>query len=124
MLNKLMMDDGLPGEETFLVNATSISTGGLSITIPKGISVVKAYIKNTYSDSTGDGGSGTSSLWNKNSKKVWLSGPESGSCTVYVGVTENKSYSLYFYEVNIDIQQFSISYSASINRQTPTVTDY
>jgi hypothetical protein len=124
MLNKLMMADGLPSEETFLVNETSISAGLLQITIPKGVSVVKTYIKNTYSDWTGDGSSGSSVLYTHDGRKVWLNGPESGSCTVYVGVSENKTYSLCFYCVNIDIQKFTISYSASINRQTPTVTDY
>ncbi len=125
MLSKLIMGGGgLPSEETFLVNKTYISTGNLSITIPKGVSVVKVYIKNTYTDWSGDGAYGTSSLWNRSSSKVWLVGPDSGSCTVYVGVSENKTYSLRFYCINIDIQKFTISYSASINRQTPTVTDY
>ena len=124
MLNELMMDDGLPGEETFLINKNYISTGFFTVTIPEGVKVVKAYIKNTYSDWTGDGNIGTSSLWNKRSRKVWFDGPSDGSCTVYVGVSANQTYTLYFYCVNIDIQKFSISYSASINQQTPTVTDY
>ncbi len=124
MLNKLMMDDGLPSEETFLVNATSAPNRYFSIAIPKGVRVVKVYIKNTYSDWTGDGASGTSSLTNRESWKQWLDGPSDGSCTVYVGVSENKSYSLWFYHLNIDVLKFSISYSASINQQTPSVTDY
>ena len=124
MLNKLMMDDGLPGEETFLINTNYRPSRTFNVTIPDGVKVLKAYIKNEYADSTGDGNIGTSSLWNNSSQKTWLDGPSDGSCTVYVGVSANKTYTLYFYCVNIDIHNFSISYSASINQQTPSVTDY
>lgn len=124
MLNKLMMAGGLPSEETFLVNLTTNPNRYFSITIPKGVRVVKVYIKNDYTDWSGDGAWGTSSLTNRDTWEQWLDGPSDGSCTVYVGVSENKTYSLWFYHLNIDVLKFTISYSASINRQTPTVTDY
>lgn len=72
MLNKLMMDDGLPGEETFLINTNYRPSRTFNVTIPDGVKVVKAYIKNEYADSTGDGNIGTSSLWNNSSKKHGL----------------------------------------------------
>ncbi len=128
MLSKLIMGGGgLPSEETFLVNKTSISNGRLTIEIPKNVKVLKVYTKGYY-DSYGDNNAnGYSLLYNKANRTNWqsISGYlATEAATTYIGVTAGKQYSLYMLSEGATIQKFTISYSASINRQTPTVTDY
>lgn len=127
MLSKLIMGGGgLPSEETFLVNKTSMS-GNLTIEIPKNVKVLKVYTKGKY-DSYGENDlDGYSRLSNKANRTVWqlIAGHDvTIDVTTYIGVTAGKQYSLYMLFQSATIQNFTISYSASINRETPTVTDY
>ena len=68
-------------------------------------------------------------VYSVNSKKYWLSvwNYESAIDTWYVGVTSNKSYTLKLStdsETGAESGSVTISYSQSINNQTPKVTDY
>ncbi len=127
MLSKLIMGgDGLPSEETFLVNETS-RPGNLTIEIPKNVKVLKVYTKGYYRYYGEDDYNGYSRLYNRANYTVWqlISGyVVTKAATTYIGVTAGKQYSLYMDYRAADIQNFTISYSAAINQQTPTVTDY
>lgn len=127
MLSKLIMGGGgLPSEETFLVNKTSMS-GNLTIEIPKNVKVLKVYTKGYYKYYGENDYDGYSRLYNKANRTVWqLIGGYvvTKDATTYIGVTAGKQYSLYMLSQGATIQKFTVSYSASINRQTPTVTDY
>ena len=68
-------------------------------------------------------------VYSVNSKKYWLSvyNYEYASDIWYVGVTPNKSYTLKLStssETGTESGSVVISYSQSINNQTPKVTDY
>ncbi len=128
MLSKLIMGGGgLPSEETFLVNKTSISNGRLTIEIPKNVKVLKVYTKGYYTSYGENDYNGYSTLYNRVTSTEWqlISGyVVTKDATTYIGVTAGKQYSLYMEYRGATMQAFTISYSASINRQTPTVTDY
>ena len=68
-------------------------------------------------------------VYSVNGKKYWLSvyNYEYASDIWYVGVTPNKSYTLKLStdsETGTESGSVTISYSQSINNQTPKVTDY
>lgn len=68
-------------------------------------------------------------VYSVNGKKYWLSlwDHESAYDIWYVGVTPNKSYTLKLStdsETGTESGSVTISYSQSINNQTPKVTDY
>lgn len=68
-------------------------------------------------------------VYSVNSKKYWLSvyNYEYAYDIWYVGVTPNKSYTLKLStdsETGTESGSVTISYSQSINNQTPKVTDY
>lgn len=68
-------------------------------------------------------------VYSVNGKKYWLSlwGYEDAYDIWYVGVTPNKSYTLKLStdsETGTESGSVTISYSQSINNQTPKVTDY
>mgnify|MGYP002907582286 FL=1 len=97
----------------------------VTITVPAGVKVLKV-----------DGGvfhehEGEVSLdvYSINGKKYWLLlwGYKTVSDIWYVGVTPNKSYTLKLSsssETGAESGSVTISYSQSINNQTPKVTDY
>ena len=102
----------LPSSETFLYAGDADST---TITIPAGVNVVKAY--------AGRGqGNPYMQLYHDNNV-LW-----SGGVITYVGVTPNKSYKLLYVgpleDPSVSYIYWYVSYSSSINQQTPSVTDY
>ncbi len=127
MLSKLIMGgSGLPSEETFLVNKISIPRD-FTIEIPKNVKVLKVYTKGYYTSYGENAYNGYSMLYNRASSTEWqqIEGNyATKDATTYIGVTAGKQYSLHGSSSAATIQKFTISYSASINRQTPTVTDY
>ena len=102
----------LPSSETFLYAGNANST---TITIPAGVNVVKAY--------AGRGqGNPYMQLYHDNNV-LWSDG-----VITYVGVTLNKSYTLLYVgpleDPSVSYIYWYVSYSSSINQQTPSVTDY
>lgn len=102
----------LPSSETFLYAGNANST---TITIPAGVNVVKAY--------AGRGqGNPYMQLYHDNNV-LWSDG-----VITYVGVTPNKSYTLLYVgpleDPAVSYIYWYVSYSSSINQQTPSVTDY
>ena len=102
----------LPSSETFLYAGDAYSA---TITIPAGVNVVKAYagrgIGNPYMQ-----------LYHDNNV-LWSDG-----VITYVGVTPNKSYKLLYVgpleDPGVAHTYWYVSYSSTINQQTPSVTDY
>lgn len=134
-LRNLMMGGGtqcLPSEETVLWEIDVYNQELTSITIPNGVKVLKVEMfvledsgeqwaaASLYSYDTADTGN----------YKTWLDvnleyGGETDEVR-YIGVTPSKTYNLLAnigYEVGA-MATITISYSASINQQTPKVTDY
>ena len=118
------LEASVPTTETRLLSTMDVNTT-VTITVPAGVRVLKV---------TGDvdhEGEGEVALdvYSVNSKKYWLSvfNYESAIDTWYVGVTSNKSYTLKLStssETGTESGTVTISYSQSINNQTPKVTDY
>ncbi|WP_337648410.1 hypothetical protein [Phascolarctobacterium faecium] len=102
----------LPSSETFLYAGDADSA---TITIPAGVNVVKAY--------AGRGnGNPYMQLYHDNNV-LWSDG-----VITYVGVTPNKSYKLLYVgpieDPGVAHIYWYVSYSSTINQQTPSVTDY
>ena len=118
------LEASVPTTETRLLSTVDVNTT-VTITVPAGVRVLKV---------TGDvchehEGEVALDVYSVNSKKYWLSvwNYESGIDTWYVGVTSNKSYTLKLStssETGTESGSVTISYSQSINNQTPKVTDY
>lgn len=113
----------LPDKETFIYN--EYGSVSLNFTVPTGVSVLKVIY--VCYDSFG---STQGSLHNSVTNIMWHLANTSSSATdtFYVGVTPGKKYELYSIVSSSSDEGYdeycSISYSASINQQTPTVTDY
>lgn len=113
----------LPETETFIYN--QYDAVQVEFKVPAGVSVLKVIY--TCYDSFG---STQGSLHNRVTNIMWhLSNTGSSATdTFYVGVTPGKKYELYSIVSSSSDEGYdeycSISYSASINHQTPTVTDY
>lgn len=113
----------LPDKETFIYN--EYGPVNLNFTVPTGVNVLKVLYScyDAYGSTQGE-------LRNSITNVMWhLSEPSiSSSDTFYVGVTPGKKYSLCSFVSSSSEEGYdeycSISYSASINQQTPTVTDY
>ena len=118
------LEASVPTTETRLLSTMDVNTT-VTITVPAGVRVLKV---------TGDvyhehEGKVALDVYSVNSKKYWLSvwNYESAIDTWYVGVTSNKSYTLKLStssETGTESGSVTISYSQSINNQTPKVTDY
>lgn len=118
------LEASVPTTETILLSTEEVYTT-VTITVPAGVRVLKV---------TGDvyhehEGAVYLDVYSVNGKKYWLSvyGYESAIDTWYVGVTPNKSYTLELStgsETGTESGGVVISYSQSINNQTPRVTDY
>lgn len=118
------LEANVPTTETRLLSTMDVNRT-VTITVPAGVRVLKV---------TGDvfhehEGEVALDVYSVNSKKYWLSvyNYEYASDIWYVGVTPNKSYTLKLRtssETNTESGSVVISYSQSINNQTPKVTDY
>ena len=118
------LEASVPTTETRLLSTMDVNTT-VTITVPAGVKVLKVS-GNVYHEHEGEV---ALDVYSVNSKKYWLSvyNYEYASDIWYVGVTPNKSYTLKLStdsETDTESGSVTISYSQSINNQTPKVTDY
>lgn len=118
------LEASVPTTETRLLSTMDVNTT-VTITVPAGVKVLKVE-GDVYHEHEG---SVALDVYSVNSKKYWLSvyNYEDASDIWYVGVTPNKSYTLKLStdsETGTESGSVTISYSQSINNQTPKVTDY
>lgn len=118
------LEASVPTTETSLLSIMDANTT-VTITVPAGVKVLKVS-GDVYHEHEGEV---ALDVYSVNSKKYWLSVYNYGyaSDIWYVGVTPNKSYTLKLStdsETGTESGGVTISYSQSINNQTPKVTDY
>lgn len=118
------LEASVPTTETRLLSTMDVNTT-VTITVPAGVKVLKVS-GDVYHEHEGEV---ALDVYSVNSKKYWLSvyNYEYASDMWYVGVTPNKSYTLKLStdsETGTESGSVTISYSQSINNQTPKVTDY
>jgi hypothetical protein len=118
------LEASVPTTETRLLSTMDVNTT-VTITVPAGVKVLKVS-GDVYHEHEGEV---ALDVYSVNSKKYWLSvyNYEYASDIWYVGVTPNKSYTLKLStdsETGTESGSVTISYSQSINNQTPKVTDY
>ena len=118
------LEASVPTTETRLLRTMDMNTT-VTITVPAGVRVLKVA-GDVYHEHEGEV---ALDVYSVNSKKYWLSvyNYEYASDIWYVGVTPNKSYTLKlstYSETGTESGSVVISYSQSINNQTPKVTDY
>lgn len=118
------LEASVPTTETRLLSIIDANTT-VTITVPAGVKVLKVE-GDVYNEHEGEV---ALDVYSVNSKKYWLSvyNHECASDIWYVGVTPNKSYTLKLStdsETGTESGSVTISYSQSINNQTPKVTDY
>lgn len=118
------LEASVPTTETRLLSTMDVNTT-VTITVPAGVKVLKVS-GDVYHEHEGEV---ALDVYSVNSKKYWLSVYNYGyaSDIWYVGVTPNKSYTLKLStdsETDTESGSVTISYSQSINNQTPKVTDY
>lgn len=118
------LEASVPTTETRLLSTMDVYTT-VTITVPAGVKVLKVSGDVDHEHE----GVVTLDVYSVNSKKYWLSVYDYGyaSDIWYVGVTPNKSYTLKLStdsETGTESGSVTISYSQSINNQTPKVTDY
>lgn len=118
------LEASVPTTETRLLSTMDVNTT-VTITVPAGVKVLKVD-GGVYHEGEGEV---ALDVYSVNGKKYWLSllGYEDADDITYVGVTPNKSYTLKLStssETGTESGSVTISYSQSINNQTPKVTDY
>lgn len=118
------LEASVPTTETILLSTVDMNTT-VTITVPAGVKVLKVE-GDVYHEHEGEV---VLDVYSVNGKKYWLSllNYESAYGIWYVGVTPNKSYTLKLStgsETGTESGGVTISYSQSINNQTPKVTDY
>lgn len=118
------LEASVPTTETRLLSTIDVYIT-VTITVPAGVKVLKVE-GDVYHEHEGEV---ALDVYSVNSKKYWLSlyNYEYASDIWYVGVTPNKSYTLKLStssETGTESGSVVISYSQSINNQTPKVTDY
>lgn len=118
------LEASVPTTETRLLSTMDVNTT-VTITVPAGVKVLKVD-GGVYHEHEGEV---ALDVYSVNSKKYWLSvyNYKYASDIWYVGVTPNKSYTLKLStdsETGTESGSVTISYSQSINNQTPKVTDY
>lgn len=118
------LEASVPTTETRLLSTMDVNTT-VTITVPAGVKVLKVE-GDVYHAHEGEV---ALDVYSVNGKKYWLSlwGYEDAYDIWYVGVTPNKSYTLKLStdsETGTESGSVTISYSQSINNQTPKVTDY
>lgn len=114
----------VPTKETYLLDTYEWYQPRI-ITVPAGVNVLRVYADIFHE------GEGYVALdvYSVTGSKYWLSiyGYEDMAGAKYVGVTPNKSYTLSLAassETGTESFTVQVSYSQSINNQTPSVTDY
>ena len=118
------LEASVPTTETSLLSTRDVNTT-VTITVPAGVKVLKVE-GDVYHEHEGEV---ALDVYSVNGKKYWLSLWSYGEAydIWYVGVTPNKSYTLKLStssETGTESGSVNISYSQSINNQTPKVTDY
>lgn len=118
------LEASVPTTETRLLSTVDVSTT-VTITVPAGVKVLKVEGDVSHEHE----GEVDLEVYSVNGKKYWLSlwDYENAYDIWYVGVTPNKSYTLKLStssESGTESGSVTISYSQSINNQTPRVTDY
>lgn len=118
------LEASVPTTETSLLSIIDANTT-VTITVPAGVKVLKVE-GDVYHEHEGEV---ALHVYSVNGKKYWLSllDYESAYDSRYIGVTPNKSYTLKLStssETGAESGSVTISYSQSINNQTPSVTDY
>ena len=118
------LEANAPTTETILLNTGDVNRT-VTITVPAGVKVLKVAgdVSHEHEREVYLG------VYSVNGKKYWLSlwDYEHAYDIWYVGVTPNKSYTLKLStgsETGTESGSVTISYSQSINNQTPKVTDY
>ena len=118
------LEASVPTTETRLLSTMDVNTT-VTITVPAGVKVLKVEgcVHHEHE------GEVALDVYSVNGKKYWLSvyNYEYANDIWYVGVTPNKSYTLKLStdsETGTESGSVVISYSQSINNQTPKVTDY
>ena len=118
------LEASVPTTETRLLSTMDVNRT-VTITVPAGVRVLKVA-GDVFHEHEGEV---ALDVYSVNSKKYWLSlwDYENAYDIWYVGVTPNKSYTLKLStdsETGTESGSVTISYSQSINNQTPKVTDY
>lgn len=118
------LEASVPTTETRLLSTVDVNTT-VTITVPAGVKVLKVEGDVSHEHE----GEVALDVYSVNGKKYWLSLWDYGNTydIWYVGVTPNKSYTLKLStssETGTESGSVVISYSQSINNQTPKVTDY
>lgn len=118
------LEASVPTTETRLLSTMDVNTT-VTITVPAGVKVLKVG-GDVYHEGEGEV---ALDVYSVNGKKYWLSLWDYNNAydITYVGVTPNKSYTLKLStssETGTESGSVTISYSQSINNQTPKVTDY
>lgn len=118
------LEASVPTTETILLGTMDVNTT-VTITVPAGVKVLKVDGAISHENE----GEVALDVYSVNGKKYWLSAYnyEYAHVIRYVGVTPNKSYTLElssYSETGAESGVVTISYSQSINNQTPNVTDY
>lgn len=118
------LEASVPSTEIRLLSTVNVNTT-VTITVPAGVKVLKVE-GDVYHEHEREV---ALDVYSVNGKKYWLSlwGYENAYDIWYVGVTPNKSYTLKLStdsETGTESGSVTISYSQSINNQTPKVTDY
>ena len=118
------LEASVPTTETRLLSIMDANTT-VTITVPAGVKVLKVE-GDVYHEHEGEV---ALDVYSVNGKKYWLSLWDHGDAydSSYIGVTPNKSYTLKLStssETGTESGSVTISYSQSINNQTPKVTDY
>nr|DAL77972.1 MAG TPA: hypothetical protein [Caudoviricetes sp.] len=118
------LEASVPTTETSLLSTRDVNTT-VTITVPAGVKVLKVEGDVSHEHE----GEVALDVYSVNGKKYWLSLWSYGEAydIWYVGVTPNKSYTLKLStssETGTESGSVNISYSQSINNQTPKVTDY
>lgn len=118
------LEANVPTTETSLLSTMDVNRT-VTITVPAGVKVLKVEGAVDHEQE----GDVALDVYSVNGKKYWLSLWSHGYAygIGYVGVTPNKSYTLKLStdsETDSESGTVTISYSQSINNQTPKVTDY
>lgn len=118
------LEANVPTTETRLLSTMDVNRT-VTITVPAGVKVLKVegVVDHEHEDEV------ALNVYSVNGKKYWLSVWDYAYAydIWYVGVTPNKSYTLKLSTdsgTGTESGTVTISYSQSINNQTPKVTDY
>lgn len=118
------LEANVPTTETILLSIMDVNTT-VTITVPAGVKVLKVEGAVDHENE----GEVSLDVYSVNGGKYWLSlwDCEGAYGSRYIGVTPNKSYTLRITSgssTGTESGTVQISYSQSINNQTPSVTDY